>query len=252
MIIFNFFFVFIVFYSVLSIDFLFFTQGKAYAVQNDHEENPHKSIQIEFTIERNFSIQIQATSMFYFPISTFKFQLRHVEQEILNNLKNTEVKNIHYLHYIMEIYIVYQQILFNIINRKLTHMGCHIRKQEKPIILESNKKNNEYIYQLKNQGARKMLIYQWGEINLYQQYHYEKKKHNLNKYLQQLKRFQTLPMSLYLCYFIWNYMCLIINLSYALKEKILVVNFLHQPVQNTKLQINAREYTKILVNQELQ
>ncbi|CAK56234.1 unnamed protein product (macronuclear) [Paramecium tetraurelia] len=194
---------------------------------------------------------------------TFNFYLSHVEQEILNNLKNSEVNNIHYLHYIMEIYIVNQQILFNIINRKLTHMGCHIRKQEKPIILESEVKNKEYIYQLKNQGARKMLIYQWGEINLQsigmslnvqvsQQYHYEKKKHHLNKYMQQLKRFQTLSMSLYLCYFIWNYMHLFINLNNALKEKILVVNFLHQPVQNTKLQINEREYTIIFENQELQ
>ncbi|CAD8132185.1 unnamed protein product [Paramecium octaurelia] len=45
-------------------------------------------------------------------------------------------------------------------------MGCHFRKQQKPIILDPDLKDKEYQYQIKGQGARKMQIYQWGEINL--------------------------------------------------------------------------------------
>ncbi|CAK84840.1 unnamed protein product (macronuclear) [Paramecium tetraurelia] len=77
-------------------------------------------------------------------------------------------------------------------------MGCHIRKQQKPIILDPDLKDKEYQYQIKGQGARKMQIYQWGEIKIQsirmfleilvsQKYHYEKKKYYSTIYFHKLK-----------------------------------------------------------------
>ncbi|CAD8140856.1 unnamed protein product [Paramecium pentaurelia] len=121
------------------------------------------------------------------------------------------------LQYIMEIYISNQQILFIIIIRKLTLMGCHIRKQQMPIILDPDLKDKEYVYQIKTKGARKMQIYQWGEINLQS----IEEEVLLNKIFPSAERFYAQVMNLQLCYFILNQIYSFMNLDDFLQELVL-------------------------------
>ncbi|CAD8150172.1 unnamed protein product [Paramecium pentaurelia] len=203
-------------------------------------------------IKKFFNLNFTQLQCFIFTIY-LSIIISNVQQDTFYILKNLELQHIHYLHYIMEIYIVNQQILFNIIIRKLYSYGLSYQEITKGNNPSSRYQKHRIYISIENLRTKKNVNLLMGGnqfiINS-QQYHYEKKKYYLNKSQQQLKRFHNLSMSLYLCYIIWNYMYSFLNLKKTLKQKNFDKNFFINLFRTTKLQINEWEYNIISMSYE--